>query len=269
MNISQARERSQFWPNMNYNKPMHGKPVRLDKVAVNVPSDSVTKVSISQEAREAANAIFNRSIDGINCFMNMWDHELVAVAIKNGSSLEATIREHGMEIAEYIAKQEPSGAFGNILDGIAHYINGESLDNESLKEAFKEFVDENLDGELGCFDARLEDLKDHLKGMRGASGAGVYSHWLGSWVFIDECKPNEDDNKEVPQDKSEDDEAQQDKKTIRDKKAIFKDFAERLMDSFHKKENSIVNEYIKIGKATKKKGSGISKEHIRIGKKYT
>ena len=241
---------------------------RLENVTVNVQDnnlqnvatlfdDSATKVSISPEA-EAQKIRDEKHKDYMdrNTLVFNWLREIQAEAYKNGTSMKAACRKYGREIAEDLVDKKldnPSEetlkkrdalkrhrgdyeiseeTLNRFFEGITRYMAGESYKNAfNLNEQDPDYPyyeavhrdDDFLSDYLNERDNWSSSL--HMKGVRG----GIFSHRYEDWIYEqDKIKPDEED---FPKIKNNDEAAPQ------DKKEIFKDFAEQIIASHHKKKN--------------------------------
>jgi len=216
--------------------------------------DSATKVNISPEA-QAINEIKKKDSGDRQHLVRLWYFEIQAEAYKNGISMKAACRKYGREIAEDLVDKKldnPSEetlkkrdaikrargdyeiseeTFNRFFEGITRYMAG-----QSYKDAFN--LNEQ-DSDYKYYEAvhRNDDyLSDWLSETDNSWGLEGPPRGAGTWSVRYECrvyalekfKPDEED---FPKIKNNDEAAPQ------DKKEIFKDFAEQIIASHHKKKN--------------------------------
>jgi len=258
MNVSKVAEHGY----LNHTSHHSG---RFEKATINVQDNnlqnvatffdnSATKLTISPEA-EAQKIRDEKLKDYMDrdALVFTWLREIQAEAYKNGTSMKAACRKYGREIAEDLVDKKldnPSEetlkkrdalkrqrgdyefseeTLNRFFEGITRYMAGESYkDAFNLNEHSSDYVyyyryDESLEDELKEIDDWWSS--PHMKDVRG----GIFSYRYEDWIYEqDKIKPDEED---FPKDNSDKNAAPQ------DKNEIFKDFAEQVIASHHKKKN--------------------------------
>jgi len=244
---------------------------RFEKATINVQDNnlqnvatffdnSATKLTISPKAQALNETEPPISVDekirkymDRDSLVHTWLREIQAEAYKNGTSMKAACRKYGREIAEDLVDKKldnPSEetlkkrdalkrqrgdyefseeTLNRFFEGITRYMAGESYkDAFNLNEHSSDYVyyyryDESLEDELKEIDDWWSS--PHMKDVRG----GIFSYRYEDWIYEqDKIKPDEED---FPKDNSDNNVAPQ------DKNEIFKDFAEQIIASHHRKKN--------------------------------
>jgi len=220
--------------------------------------DSATKLTISPEA-EAQKIRDEKLKDYMDrdTLVFTWLREIQAEAYKNGTSMKAACRKYGREIAEDLVDKKldnPSEetlkkrdalkrqrgdyeiseeTLNRFFEGITRYMDGQSykdaffnLNEHPSDYAYYYRYDEFLEDKLNEIDDWWSS--PHMKDVRG----GIFSYRYEDWIYEqDKIKLDEEVKEDAPQEKSNDEAAPQDKKDI------FKDFAEQIIASHHRKKN--------------------------------
>jgi len=216
--------------------------------------DSATKLTISPEME----ALKKHKDSGDRQHLVLqWYHEIQVEAYKNGISMKAACRKYGMEIAEDIVDKKldnPSEetlkkrdaikrargdyeiteeTFNRFFEGITRYMAGQSykdafnLNEQDSDYKYYEAVHKN-DDYLSDWLSELDNWWSSLNGGKGPRG-GTLSVRYDCWVYaLEKFKPDEEDFPKIKNN---------DEATPQDKKEIFKDFAEQIIASHHKKKN--------------------------------
>ena len=266
MNVSKVAEHGY----LNHTSHHSG---RFEKATINVQDNnlqnvatffdnSATKLTISPKAQALNETEPPISVDekirkymDRDSLVHTWLREIQAEAYKNGTSMKAACRKYGREIAEDLVDKKldnPSEetlkkrdaikrargdyeiseeTFNRFFEGITRYMAG-----QSYKDAFN--LNEQ-DSDYKYYEAvhRNDDyLSDWLSETDNSWGLEGPPRGAGTWSVRYECrvyalekfKPDEED---FPKEKSNDEAAPQ------DKKEIFKEFAEQIIASNHKKKN--------------------------------
>ncbi len=248
MNVSRVAEYGYSNHTLHHSGRFENATINVQDNNLQSVANSATKVTISPEAQtlnetdRALSTDDKKPFDKIRnlfMFMKTWEHEIKAEAVKNGTSIKTAIKEHGMEIAKYFTENynDPEAA-KEFLEGITRYMGG-----QSCKDAFN-LNDGNWVGSENDFlENKYDDLEDNLRVIRenyykakkhGIDVGAFYSFRSGSWVSPPDnnaIKPDEEVKEDAPQEKSSDKAAPQ------DKNEIFKDFAEHIIASHHRKKN--------------------------------
>jgi len=255
MNISKATEHGYS------NRALHNSG-RFEKTAVDARgnnsqkiaafyNNSATKVTISPEAQALNETEPSLSLDeklkkflDRESLVRTWLHEVTVEAIKNGTSIKAAVKEHGMEIAEYFAENSDSEyseeTLNRFLEGITRYMAGQSYkDAFNLSEgdcdyAYAARENDFLENKYGEIESALRKTREgyYEARKRGIDIEGViFSYRYGCWISPPDNKAIQTDEEEVKK------KVPQEKAAPQDKNEIFKDFAEQVIASHHKKKN--------------------------------
>jgi hypothetical protein len=232
--------------------------------------DSATKVTISPEAQALNETEPPISVDekirkymDRDSLVHTWLREIQAEAYKNGTSMKAACRKYGREIAEDLVDKKldnPSEetlkkrdaikrqrgdyefseeTLNRFFEGITRYMDGQSYkDAFNLNEQDSDYKYGNKENDF------LEDKYDELENIlrktregyyeakkRGKDIGVIFSFRYECWISPPDNKAIKPDEEDAPQEKSSDKAAPQ------DKNEIFKDFAEQVIASHHKKKN--------------------------------
>ena len=227
--------------------------------------DSATKVNISPEA-QAINEIKKKDSGDRRHLVLQWYHEVQVEAYKNGISMKAACRKYGREIAEDIVDKKldnPSEetlkkrdaikrhrgdyeiseeTFNRFFEGITRYMAGESYkDAFNLNEQDSDYKYGNKENDF--LEVKYDELENILRKTRegyyeakkrGKDIGVIFSFRSSSWISPPDknaIQPDEEVKEDAPQEKSSDKAAPQ------DKNAIFKNFAEQIITSHHRKKN--------------------------------
>ncbi|MDR2582155.1 MAG: hypothetical protein LBC75_01575 [Fibromonadaceae bacterium] len=234
--------------------------------------DSAAVVSISLEALLAKAASQptqepgpSRTTSGMYCnYIRSWYHEVFAEAHKNGISFEEAMKMYGKEIAEFVVgenmKREalyagkfpdkyPEGREQEFLDELKAFLDGATrrINGESLKDAFEGYDIEKAMEKFGpAMDIFFMNRHEYFDKDSNSTIVGYWSDRYEKYVYPPKPEQSEEINENVPQKEDSINVSPQDKSAIRN--AIFKNSAEQMIASFHKKGNEIANGYINYEK---------------------
>jgi hypothetical protein len=120
------------------------------------------------------------------------------------------------------------------------------INGESLKDAFEGYDIEKVMEKFGpAMDTFFMNRHEYFDKDSNSTIVGYWSDRYEKYVYPSKPEPSEEINEDVPQ------KEYISKVLLKDRNAIFKNSAEQMIASFHKKGNNAISSYeyhIKIGK---------------------